>query len=86
MDFNTTIQELEHERELIDLAIIAVQNARDNRASRTVSRGHNVATKIPGKRRLTAAAKLRISQSMKARWEARKAGKKLTVVRGKKAA
>lgn len=86
MNFETTIHELEQERELIDLAIIAVQNACDNRASRTVSRGHNVATKIPGKRKLTAAAKLRISQAMKKRWEARKAGKKLTVVRSKKAA
>jgi hypothetical protein len=56
------------------------------RNTRTVNRGHNVATATPGKRKLSAAAKLRISQAMKARWVARKAGKTPTLVRGKKAA
>jgi hypothetical protein len=52
------------------------------RQPRTVNR----TTRVPGKRKLSAAAKKKISAAMKARWEARKAGKKLTVLRGKKAA
>jgi hypothetical protein len=52
------------------------------RSPRTVNR----TTAVPGKRKLSAAAKARISDAMKKRWEARKAGKKLTVLRGKKAA
>jgi hypothetical protein len=55
-------------------------NVRTIRNTRTVNR----TTATPGKRKLSAAAKLRISQAMKARWEARKAGKKPVLVgRGK---
>jgi hypothetical protein len=65
-------------------------NVRTTRNTRTVNRGHNVATATPGKRKLSAAARKLISDKMKAKWAARKAaaatGKKLTVVGRKKAA
>jgi hypothetical protein len=66
--------------EYLENVVGASGNVTTIRNTRTVNR----TTALPGKRKLSAAAKARISQAMKARWEARKAGKKpILVGRGK---
>ncbi|HEV7522969.1 MAG TPA: hypothetical protein VGP89_17845 [Candidatus Angelobacter sp.] len=89
MNLQAVLEDFQKADTIIRQGIEYLQNVLGSQTTNATTRNIrtvNRSTGIPRKRKLTAAAKLRISQAMKARWEARKAAKRLTVVRGKKAA
>lgn len=69
MNVNQIVAELEEERDRLDVAIAALQGA----GGSTRRRGRPAGiSKGRGRRRMSAAARRRISEGMKARWAARK--------------
>lgn len=93
-NFETKVIELRRIGDLITEAITGLENVLGTGTSKVTIRNLRVNRATPGtgkKRHLTAAAKQKIAQAMKARWAARKAnlatGKKPVLVgRTKKAA
>lgn len=66
MDTQQIISELEAERDRLEQAISALRGSMGRRAGAGLGRGRR------GRRRLSAAAKRRISEMMKKRWAERK--------------
>jgi len=75
MDINSILDQMKQQRDRLDRAISALEGGRATKARRkTGSRAANGRRK--GKRRLSAAARKKISEAAKARWaKAKRAGR-----------
>jgi hypothetical protein len=68
------LADLRSERARLDRAIIAIEGISANGATRPVTKG--IATRAPKKRRMSAAARKRLSMLLKRRWAQGKMGRK----------